>query len=86
VFQQAFTDVLSRLDTAKLEGLVEALALIGGFAMSAWGVQRPRISILPLPSAQQIHIPSLPCEWWGLSFPAVLSQSETTQEATRFTT
>jgi len=40
VFQQALTDVLSRLETARLEGLVEAFALIGGFAVSAWGIPR----------------------------------------------
>jgi len=38
VFQQAFTDVLSRLATAKLKGLVEAFPLIGEFAVSARGV------------------------------------------------
>jgi hypothetical protein len=40
VFQQALTDVLSRLETARVHGLVEAFALIGGFAVSAWGVPR----------------------------------------------
>lgn len=40
MFQQALTDVLARLETARLQGLVEAFALIGGFAVSAWGVPR----------------------------------------------
>jgi hypothetical protein len=40
VFHQALTDVLSRLETARLQGLVEDFALIGGFAVSAWGVPR----------------------------------------------
>ena len=40
MFQQALTDVLVRLETARLQGLVEAFALIGGFAVSAWGVPR----------------------------------------------
>ena len=40
MFQQAFTDVLSRLETAKFKGFVEAFALIGGFAVPAWGVPR----------------------------------------------
>lgn len=40
MFQQALTDVLARLETARLQGLVEDFALIGGFAVSAWGVPR----------------------------------------------
>lgn len=40
MFQQALTDVLSRLETARVQGLVEAFALIGGFAVSAWGIPR----------------------------------------------
>ena len=40
MFQQALTDVLSRLETARAHGLLEAFALIGGFAVSAWGVPR----------------------------------------------
>jgi hypothetical protein len=40
MFQQALTEVLSRLETARTYGLIEAFALIGGFAVSAWGVPR----------------------------------------------
>ncbi len=40
MFQQALTDILFRLETARLQGLIEAFALIGGFAVSAWGVPR----------------------------------------------
>jgi len=40
VFQQALTDVLSRLEPAKLQGLVEAFAWIGWSAVSAWDVPR----------------------------------------------
>ena len=40
MFQQALTDVLARLETARAQGLIEAFALIGGFAVSAWGVPR----------------------------------------------
>ena len=37
MFQQALTDILSRLETARAHGLIEAFALIGGFAVSVWG-------------------------------------------------
>ena len=40
MFQQALTVILSRLKTARLQGLIEDFALIGGFAVSAWGVPR----------------------------------------------
>ncbi|MGD9852884.1 MAG: hypothetical protein AB7T38_16660 [Nitrospirales bacterium] len=40
VFPQALTTVLARLETDRLQGLVEAFTLIGGFAVSAWGVPR----------------------------------------------
>lgn len=40
MFQQALTEVLSRLETARTDGLIKAFALIGGFAVSAWGVPR----------------------------------------------
>jgi hypothetical protein len=40
VFQEALTEILSRLETAKNRRLLRAYALIGGFAVSAWGVPR----------------------------------------------
>ena len=40
MFPEALTNVLSRLETARTHGLVQAYALIGGFAVSAWGVPR----------------------------------------------
>ncbi len=40
MFQQALADILSRLETARTRGLLQAYALIGGFAVSAWGVPR----------------------------------------------
>ena len=40
MFQVALTEVLSRLETAKRQGLLSGYALIGGFAVSAWGVPR----------------------------------------------
>ena len=40
MFQQALTVILCRLETAKAQGLIEAFALIGGFAVSAWGIPR----------------------------------------------
>ena len=40
MFQQALTVILSRLETARAQGLIEAFALIGGFAVSAWGIPR----------------------------------------------
>lgn len=40
MFQEALATVLSRLETARTLGLLQAYALIGGFAVSAWGVPR----------------------------------------------
>jgi hypothetical protein len=40
MFQEALAKILSRLETAKSRGLLSGYALIGGFAVSAWGVPR----------------------------------------------
>jgi len=40
VFQEALAEILSRLETAQRQGLLSRYALIGGFAVSAWGVPR----------------------------------------------
>lgn len=40
MFQEALTEILSRLEAAKNSRLLQAYALIGGFAVSAWGVPR----------------------------------------------
>jgi hypothetical protein len=40
VFQEALAEILSRLETAQNRGLLSGYALIGGFAVSAWGVPR----------------------------------------------
>ncbi|MCA9471967.1 MAG: hypothetical protein MRJ96_13415 [Nitrospirales bacterium] len=40
MFQEALTFIARRLDEAKAQGLVEQYALIGGFAVSAWGIPR----------------------------------------------
>ena len=40
MFQEALTEILSRLEAAKTRRLLQAYALIGGFAVSAWGVPR----------------------------------------------
>jgi hypothetical protein len=40
VFQEALAQILSRLETAQGRGLLNRYALIGGFAVSAWGVPR----------------------------------------------
>lgn len=40
MFQEALTEILSRLETAKNRRLLRAYALIGEFAVSAWGVPR----------------------------------------------
>jgi len=40
VFQEALAEILSRLETARRRGLLSRYALIGGFAVSAWGVPR----------------------------------------------
>lgn len=38
MFQEALVNILSRLETARNRALLRAYALIGGFAVSAWGV------------------------------------------------
>lgn len=40
MFGQALTDIIRRLDEAQANGLLQQYALIGGFAVSAWGVPR----------------------------------------------
>lgn len=40
MFEQALIDSLSLLETAKSRGLLRDFALIGGFAVAAWGVPR----------------------------------------------
>lgn len=40
MFQQALTDITQRLDEARKKKLVRSYALVGGFAVSAWGVAR----------------------------------------------
>jgi hypothetical protein len=40
VFQEALATILARLESARTDGLLQAYALIGGFAVSAWGVPR----------------------------------------------
>ena len=40
MFQEALAEILSRLETAQSRGLLSGYALIGGFAVSAWGVPR----------------------------------------------
>ena len=40
MFQEALTEILSRLEAAHNRRLLHAYALIGGFAVSAWGVPR----------------------------------------------
>ncbi|MDR4495873.1 MAG: nucleotidyl transferase AbiEii/AbiGii toxin family protein [Nitrospirales bacterium] len=40
MFRQALIHILARLETARQQNLVEGFALIGGFAVSAWGVPR----------------------------------------------
>jgi len=40
VFTQALIDITRRLDEAKTRGLLKEYALIGGFAVSAWGISR----------------------------------------------
>jgi len=40
VFEQALTDIIRRLEEAQASGLLQQYALIGGFAVSAWGVPR----------------------------------------------
>jgi len=40
VFAKALAEILTRLEKAKTRGLLRAYALIGGFAVSAWGIPR----------------------------------------------
>ncbi|MER3423452.1 MAG: hypothetical protein C4293_09700 [Nitrospiraceae bacterium] len=40
MFREALADILSRLEQARAHGLLQAYALIGGFAVSTWGVPR----------------------------------------------
>jgi hypothetical protein len=40
VFPQALTQAVERLDKARQKGLIQSYALVGGFAVSAWGVAR----------------------------------------------
>ncbi len=40
MFQEALATILSRLESARAHGLLRAYALIGGFAVSAWGMPR----------------------------------------------
>jgi hypothetical protein len=40
VFPQALSQIISRLDQAREKELIHAYALVGGFAVSAWGVAR----------------------------------------------
>jgi len=40
VFTQALSEIVRRLDDAKARQLLEQYALIGGFAVSTWGVPR----------------------------------------------
>lgn len=40
MFGQALTEIIRRLDDAKKSGLVQQYVLIGGFAVSVWGVPR----------------------------------------------
>lgn len=40
MFEEALTKVLSHLEAARVQGLLGDYALIGGFAVAAWGVPR----------------------------------------------
>jgi hypothetical protein len=40
VFHEVLSRVITRLEQARKNGLLQAYALIGGFAVSAWGVSR----------------------------------------------
>lgn len=40
MFSQALIETLGRLDRARAQGLVQSYVLVGGFAVSAWGVTR----------------------------------------------
>jgi hypothetical protein len=62
VFQEALTEILSRLEAAQNRRLLQAYALIGGFAVSAWGVPRATNDISPLRSGMPTLRP-LPYSW-----------------------
>lgn len=40
MFEKALTEALTRLEAARAQGLLGGYALIGGFAVAAWGVPR----------------------------------------------
>lgn len=40
MFEKALTEALTRLEAARAQGLLSGYALIGGFAVAAWGVPR----------------------------------------------
>lgn len=40
MFAQALTEIVRRLDEARINHLLDQYALIGGFAVAAWGVPR----------------------------------------------
>ncbi len=40
MFPEALTQIVGRLDQARTQRLLQAYALVGGFAVSAWGVAR----------------------------------------------
>jgi len=40
VFEEALSQIIHRLDQAREKGLLQSYALVGGFAVSAWGVAR----------------------------------------------
>jgi hypothetical protein len=40
VFSEILSQIVTRLDQARKSGLLETYALVGGFAVSAWGVAR----------------------------------------------
>ena len=40
MFREALIDIVRRLERAKQNGLLHAYALIGGFAVAAWGLPR----------------------------------------------
>ena len=40
MFRQALSEIIQRLEEVKARGLLQQYALVGGFAVSAWGVPR----------------------------------------------
>jgi hypothetical protein len=40
VFSQALTEIIQRLDQARIQKLVQSYVLVGGFAVSVWGTPR----------------------------------------------